>query len=191
MVLGTNVTGTTNVHCSTAALENSSLPKESMRFYHDSGANHHIAFERKLFHNYVPIDPIAVNGFNNTVHSSAVGKGDIHFLTNYNEVSRTVQLTDVLHVPSARLNLVSQGCLERKGISCHSEQCQLTLKAHNVNILRGNLGNNNLFLLHVTPIIASLKDRIFDLVEDVNHSVTSAASTAQSGKDFYIASWGI
>lgn len=97
VILTTSATGTTDIRCSNAALENSALPKDSMRFYHDSGANRHIAFEHGLFHNYARIEPIAVNGFNNTLHSSAIGKGDVHFLTNYNGVSRTVKLKDVLH----------------------------------------------------------------------------------------------
>ena len=32
--------------------------------------------------------------------------------------STKIVLTDVLHVPRARLNLVSQGCLEKRGIAC-------------------------------------------------------------------------
>lgn len=191
VVLGTTAAETGNIRCSNAALENSTLPKESMKFYHDSGANRHIAFERGVFHNYKAIDPVPVNGFDNSLHSNAVGKGDVHFATNYDGITRTVKLTDVLHVPSARLNLVSQGCLERKGISCHSGQGRLVLKTHGVEILRGNLGNNNLFLLDVRPMMADLKDRISDLVDDVSDSITTTASTAKSGRDFYTASWGI
>lgn len=192
LVLVTEMTST-DVRCTNAALENSTLPKDHLKFYHDSGANRHIAFERALFHNYKSIAPLNVNGFDNSVHSSAVGMGDLIFDTKYDGRSRTLRLSNVLHVPSARLNLISQGCLERKGIACRSGNGQLVLTTHGYDILRGSLGANNLFLLDVTPVLASLKDRISDLVEEVSGNINAAEATAKNRieTDFGTAGWGI
>lgn len=178
-------TGTEDIHCDNAAITPSDAPRDLNRFYHDSGANRHIAFDRSLFHDYIEIPPLLVNGFDKSLQTSAVGSGTLVLTAKANGITRTLRLENALHVPSARLNLISQGCLERKGISCRTNAGSMTLSAHGHDLLTGRLGINNLFLLDIQPILVDLRSRISGPVE-----VLAAFSNWRS-PDFGMASWGI
>ena len=147
-----------HITCNTIAFQASAA--DSLKIFHDSGANRHIFFDRTHFDNYRTIPPLTINGFGSSVSSAAIGVGDIFLHAKCNGKTSTIKLSEVLHVPSARMNLVSQGCLERRGVSSRSKDGRMTLTMNHADILTGNLQHNNLFLLDATPVSRNLADRI-------------------------------
>ncbi|KAI0094158.1 hypothetical protein BDY19DRAFT_901415 [Irpex rosettiformis] len=127
--------------------------------YHDSGANHHIFHDRAVFNNYREISHIPVKSFGSTQSTSAVSVGDIYFNASCSSVATELKLSNVLHVPSAHLNLVSQGCLECRGVSCHSANGIITLLMNGTSMVDNTLLPNNLYRLNMTPLPRSLAAR--------------------------------
>lgn len=174
-----NTTSEGNVICHSEAIVSNSADRASPHCYHDSGANRHIFFDRGLFRNYREIEPIAVKAFGSTLTTSATGVGSIVFETSCNGNKSTIELSNVLHVPGARLNLISQGCLERHGIHCRSVNGNMVLSYEGREIVSGALLPNNLYRLRMVPIRTELKDRISE--------VFSAQVPGKGGADFYTA----
>ncbi|KAI0082960.1 hypothetical protein BDY19DRAFT_866114, partial [Irpex rosettiformis] len=75
--------------------------------------------------------------FGSSQSTSAVGVGDIYFNAQCNGAPTELKLSNVLHVPTARLNLVSQGCLERRGVTCHSANGKMTLSMNGTGMVDG------------------------------------------------------
>lgn len=136
---------------STSVLSNLANGRDGTKCYHDSGANRHIAFDRAIFTNYKTIDPLEVKGVRSDFITSAIGVGDIPFLCRYNGKRTILNVSDVLHVPNARMNLISQGCLERKDIFCKTSNGSITLTRNGRTIAVGKLQTSNLFELYMTP----------------------------------------
>lgn len=147
-----------NLTCHTMALQSSSTC--STQVYHDSGANRHIFFAREHFDNYRTIKPLTVKGFGSSLSIDAVGVGDVHLRADCNGRTSWVKLSDVLHVPSARLNLVSQGCLERRGMESRSANGTMVLSHRGTEIMVGRLQANNLFMFDAVPVSRDLRNRI-------------------------------
>ena len=80
--------------------------------YHDSGSNRHVFHDRASFSTYTTIPP--VKGFGHQLITSAVGRGTVELRTQ--DGSRSFTLTNALHIPAARANLLSQIRLDQKGI---------------------------------------------------------------------------
>lgn len=147
-----------SITCNTAALVSEN--KQNQNVFHDSGANRHIFYDRSVFSNYKEIIPLHVKGFGSALSTSAVGKGDVYLKSVVNGRTCTIKLSDALHVPSARLNLVSQGCLDRRGVESASKGGHLTLSFDGDDIMKGQLQTNHLYRLHVQPISRELATRI-------------------------------
>lgn len=167
-----------SVTCNTLALNNAT--EKSFEVYHDSGANRHIFFDRAYFVNYREISPLTIKGFGSTLSTDALGVGDIHLRATCHGRTSTIKLTDVLHVPSARLNLVSQGCLDRRGMAMRSDGGTMVLSSNGTDLIMGKIQRNNLFRLLVTPVQSrSLLDRISptaspSLAERLSHRAPAA-----------------
>ncbi len=147
------------VTCNTIALVPSNV-KARDDVYHDSGANRHIFYDRSVFTNYRSITPLTVKGFGSSLATSAVGVGDVYLRTTVKGTVSTMKLSDALHVPSARLNLVSQGCLERRGVCSATGNGSLVLSLAGKTIATGKIQQNDLFRLHVKPIPRELSNRL-------------------------------
>jgi hypothetical protein len=194
------------VTCPVGAIDPSATVQPGV--YHDTGTNWHIFIDRAVFMNYKSIPPIHIHGFSSTLSSSAVGIGDVHLQSRINGVSLTIKLSSVLHVPSARLNLVSQGCLERRGVNLRTTGGTLTLSYNGTDLATGFLQHNNLFKLDVTPVPRDLQARLgavpgpvslLDRISDRGSSLDDRASGAVANfsetpgkplrvhQDFYIA----
>lgn len=154
-----------SVTCNTLALMSTSNSKPAADVYHDSGANRHIFYDKSVFNNYRKISHIQVKGFGSSLATSAIGVGDVHLAVTINGVMSTVKLSDALHVPSARLNLVSQGCLQRRGVDCIMKDGKVVLSTNGKTIMVGRIQPNNLYRLHVQPISRNLAGRI-----EANHA---------------------
>lgn len=163
--------------------------------YHDSGANRHIFFNISHFDNYRAIAPLSVKGFESSVTTSAVGVGDVLLRVHCNGKSSVIKLSDVLHVPSARLNLVSQGCLARRGMSLRESHGKMILSAGHNDIITAHLTSNNLYRLDAVPAKQSLQDRISppslaSRISDKVEPLAFKAGTREGRKvssDFYTA----
>lgn len=147
--------------------------------FHDSGANHHIFADITVFRDYTATPPLPVHGFGTDLSSLAVGVGSVCLQTVCSGKEVTVQLSDVLHVPSARMNLVSQGCLKRHGMACRTDNGTMFLSMSGKDIITGTLQTNNLFRLDVKALPRSLAQRI--------NPVIAASTEKKVTADFYTA----
>jgi len=59
---------------------NMSITK-SNHFFHDSGANRHIAHDRGIFTKYMPIKPISVSAFGDKLATHAIGIGSTYCIS--------------------------------------------------------------------------------------------------------------
>lgn len=155
--------------------------------YHDSGANRHIFFDRAVFDNYREIPHIQVKGFGSSLVTSAVGVGDIHFTAHYEGVASEIKLSNVLHVPTARLNLISQGCLERRGIACYMEGGVVKLSLNGKGIIDGRLQANNLYRLNMSPLSRNLADRLSPGPRPLYNEESVFSAVTPRSQDFYTA----
>lgn len=146
------------VKCHAAALDKSTKRDNPFKCYLDTGATRHIVFDRSFFSTYRTIKPITVTGFDSNLNGSGVGSGDI--VMQDLDGSSLLKLTDVLHVPSARLNLVSWGTLDRRGMKLTGGDGKLVLSYPGIRNIVGNIMPNNLYRLNIKPKRSSLGSRI-------------------------------
>ncbi|KAF8212650.1 hypothetical protein K438DRAFT_1453156, partial [Mycena galopus ATCC 62051] len=73
---------------------------------------------RELFHEYVQFDTLLnVHGFGANLSAQAVGKGKIVMTATYNGKMRQFSVSNTLHIPTARCNLISGSRIDKKGVS--------------------------------------------------------------------------
>ncbi|KAJ7884217.1 hypothetical protein B0H13DRAFT_2045923 [Mycena leptocephala] len=67
---------------------------------HDTGASHHIFHKQQLFHDYTRFEtPL-----------------DVHRFATYDGTKRQFSVSNALHIPTARCNLISGSRIDRKGV---------------------------------------------------------------------------
>ncbi|KAJ6491551.1 hypothetical protein DFH09DRAFT_855425, partial [Mycena vulgaris] len=67
---------------------------------------------------YTPFDmPLNVHGFGANLSAQAVGKGKIIMETTYDGTRDNFFVSNALHIPTARCNLISGSRIDRKGVS--------------------------------------------------------------------------
>jgi hypothetical protein len=115
---------------------NMSITK-SNHFFHDSGANRHIAHDRDVFDQYYPTQPLKVSAFGDKLATHAIGYGTINLKSVIGNKTYTVALRNVLHIPAARFNLVSQFQLDKAGISAIIQDGKVILKKDQVPVVNG------------------------------------------------------
>jgi hypothetical protein len=123
---------------------------------HDTGAMRHIFHDQKLFHNYEKLDtPLTVKGFGSNLSTIALGKGTILLRSIHNGVTRTFSLSNVLHILTARCNLISGSQLDRKGVSTHTGSGRITyFNANGIPFASGSIVSN-LYWMDVRPVQAT------------------------------------
>jgi hypothetical protein len=116
--------------------------------YHDSGSNRHVFYDRSSFTEYTPIPPLTVKGFGNQLSTLAVGRGTVQLRTING--ARSFTLTNALHIPTARANLLSQVRLDRKGIGATLSHGKIVLfrDADGTPIVDGSV-DNEMYRLHL------------------------------------------
>jgi len=120
---------------------------------HDTGATRHIFREKKLFHNYTELEnPLQVHGFGSKLSAVAVGKGTIVLEATMGKTKRTFSLSNVLHIPSARCNLISGSRIDKKGVSTRTGDGKITYySAKNTPFARGIIVRD-LYRMDVVPV---------------------------------------
>ena len=95
--------------------------------HHDTGASHHIFHKHEFFHEYAAFEsPLAVHGFGTSLTTQAVGKGKIILKSTYVGLTCNFSVSNVLHIPTARCNLVSGSRLDRKGVNTQTGKGKIT-----------------------------------------------------------------
>ena len=111
----------------------------------DTGATRHICGDKNLFSEYKHMDDGEKLYMGNSSASNVEGKGNVLLKFTYGKV---VTLTDVLHVPEIRKNLVSGPILSKKGFKLVFESDRFILTKAGMYVGKGYL-NEGLFKLNV------------------------------------------
>lgn len=159
------------------------LPKSPACLY-DSGANRHVFNNSDDFEFYETIQPLTVRGFGDKFCATAVGRGSVRLRAQHGSHTSTILLTNVLHIPCARSNLISGTELDRHGVFSTLGNHSLTLSIHGTPFLdgfveRGMIHLNVKPIRQTTPVTPPLLSRI-----DLNPA-NASTNTNQSG--FYTA----
>jgi hypothetical protein len=96
--------------------------------------------------------PLTVNGFESSLSATAIASGTVKLNSTINNKSITVVLTDVLHIPSGRCNLISHGSLDEKGVGGSLEEGKITLKFRGNAIMEGTRLPDRLYKMNAVPI---------------------------------------
>lgn len=183
------------IKCNASALDTSKPILEAC--IHGSGANRHVFHTRESFKTYMEIEPVKVNGFGKDLNTCAVGIGTVH-VEAWREGGKRVlyELTNCLHVPSARYNLISQAQLDRAGVEATVGNSKVTLHKQGLILLDGKLSTNLMYRLNMWPVPQTVDDRR-QLEALVNAFTIDTMDDALAGnktklrEDFTTASLGI
>jgi hypothetical protein len=100
--------------------------------HHDSGANRHVFHDRSVFEKYTSIEPLAVKGFGHNLSTAAIGRGTVRLICSFRNRPSSVLLTNILHIPAARSNLISGVRLDNAGVTATLGNGSILL-SHNRN----------------------------------------------------------
>jgi hypothetical protein len=188
--------------CSATAF-NASTPKSNVNlFFYDNGATKSIFNDHALFRSYNRFDTaVNVNGFDSGLLAPAPAGGIVRLESIVNGRKIMLDISDALHVPTARVNLISGSALDRKGVTAVTQDGKIELSKNGQVIAQGNLWNG-LYRLNLTPVPQntpstitshSLLSRIepTPLIQRLSSLPMSAAlhamNTASDKADFYTA----
>jgi hypothetical protein len=137
------------------------LPRDNS-CHHDSSANHHVFHDRNAFEVYKEIPPLTVKGFGKNLSTIAIGWGTIHLKGRYQNNKSSILLTNVLHIPAARTNLISGLQLNKVGVMSMLGNKLIYLSANNKIIVSRTVVNDmyHLDLTITPPNAASLASRL-------------------------------
>jgi gag-polypeptide of LTR copia-type len=153
--------------------------------HHDSGANRHVFHDKTAFETYEAIHPVAVSGFGHNVSAIAIGRGTVRLEGRYGHRTTSVCLTNVLHIPAARSNLISGPQLDKAGVTAVLGNGLATLSIRGNNIIGGAL-YNDMYRLNLTIIrpVVQISQGPPALISRIG-PIAAAASSDQAG--FYTA----
>ena len=159
--------------------------------HYDLGTNHHVFNNQDTFEAYHRIQPLMVKGFGHDLTTRAIGWGTVRLQARCGNRTTTILLTNILHIPAARSNLVSGIQLNNIGVGTLLINNTATLALHGQTIVEGKI-NNEMFRLNVNivyPKSRSLLARI-DKPPLLSHLGPSVATVSPERADFCTASWG-
>lgn len=108
---------------------------EGPRVILDSGASHHVLFDRSLFHDLKPLSVSREVKFGNSSTLKAQGCGDAVLTIRQGEKLKQLTLTDALYVPKVNSNLVSLSQLMENGYKAAINKDGITISAGQVKIV--------------------------------------------------------
>jgi hypothetical protein len=155
--------------------------------YYDSGATRHVFHDQTAFETYEEIPPLPVKGFGRDYSTVAIGRGSIRLQGHHGNSSPPITLSNVLHIPAARSNLISGGILDRAGISATTRGGIITLSYNGANILQAKI-TNGMYKLNASIIRPTPKP---PLLSRITLSETSTNTASPASEDFYTALWDI
>lgn len=116
----------------------------------DSGATKHICAIRGAFISYTPLEGKDEHVYmGDSRPASVLGKGKVNLKLTSRKI---LSLTDVLHIPEIRYNLVSVGILGKVGVKVMFESDKVVLTKNRVFVGKGYL-NSGLFHLNVLELM--------------------------------------
>lgn len=154
------------------------LPSTPICLY-DSGANRHVFNDSDDFESYHVIQPLTVRGFGDNFSTPAVGRGDVRLRAQHGSRHSTILLTNVLHIPCARSNLISGTQLARHGVVATLTNHTLTLSLNGTPFVDGYV-QHGMYHLNAKPI------RPTPLLSRIDLNPVDASPNMQR-PDFYIA----
>ena len=125
-----------------AKYENANEPKNSGKWFVDSGCSNHMTYNKTLFSSYTPGNhpPVELGASNTT---SVSGKGTIEFLILVNGKQVNCRLTNVLHVPKLGYQLLSVPIFDKSGLETAFYSRRCSIRKHNILLatatMKGNL----------------------------------------------------
>jgi hypothetical protein len=125
-------------------------PKSAACLY-DSGANRHVFNDRAAFETYELIQPLSVKAFGNSLSTTAVGPGSIRLECRYGSRPSSFLITNVLHIPLARSNLISGTQLAAHGVLATLGKSNLVLTYNGIFLLDGFV-DRGMYCLNTKPI---------------------------------------
>jgi hypothetical protein len=121
----------------------------------DTGATRGVFHDRAVFRDYrVFAHPIQVNGFGSNLATIARAVGTVDMRSWVDNKEDRWTLTDVLHIPDARCNLISGIRLDYKGVFAVAgdQKVALYIKGSSTPFAIGDI-QNDLYRLHAEPIV--------------------------------------
>lgn len=97
------------------------------------------------------IQPLTVWGFGNKFSATAVGCGNVCLCAQYGSNLSTLLLTNILHIPCARSNLISGIELDQHGVISTLDNHLLTLSIHGTPFLNSFV-EHSMIHLNTKPI---------------------------------------
>jgi hypothetical protein len=155
--------------------------------YYDSGATRHVFHDQTAFETYEEIPPLPVKGFGRDYSTVAIGRGSVRLQGHHGTSSPPITLSNVLHIPAARSNLISGGILDRAGVSATTRGGIITLSYNGANILQAII-TNGMYKLNASIIRVRSKP---SLLSRISLPETSTIATSSVSEDFYTALWDI
>jgi len=98
----------------------------------DSGTSDHYFTDLSLFTSYTPFNqPLSGLTTEKGLTFNVIGKGNIEFQTNINEVKQTITINDILYTSGFRSNLISMSKLSIKGVEAIFKGDKAVIKLQN------------------------------------------------------------
>ena len=94
-----------------------------------------------------------MNGFGRQHTTNALGSGSVMLKGWYGDKPTTFRLTNCLHIPDARVNLISHARLDKYGIVAQLGNKKVILYKNGEPLIGGSL-HDDLYRLHAVPIAA-------------------------------------
>ena len=132
-------------------------PPHSDFCHYDSGANRQVFNNQGAFKCYHHIQLLMLKGFGHNLTTCAIGQGTVHLHAKCDTQTVTILLTNVLHNPAARSNLVSGIQFDKVGVSALLTNGTARLYLHRQKIADSEI-HNEMFRLNV-DIVRPVKSR--------------------------------
>lgn len=130
-----------------SAFSASTRKPSSNTFLIDTGANTHVASDPTLLHHIIPIPPVTINGIAGTTgHVTAKFKGTASIAChNTARRTRTLEISDVLLVPNAGVNLFAVSKITNEGARFTGDSKHIILSNSSKDYVITGTGSDGLF----------------------------------------------
>lgn len=117
------------------------MPKDDSCYYITS-TKWHVFHDKTAFETYETIKPVAEKGFASNMSANAIGRGTIRVEGNFGYLKPLILLEQVLHIPTARFNMISGSRVDKAAISVTLGKGEIKLLDRGSAIVGGKLSND-------------------------------------------------
>ena len=136
-----------NANSAVAGAANNHVSYDASRWLADSCASYHLTPDRSLFLTYTPVTPIPSDAIEDAKGDTAIcsGIGTVHIPLG----DHSLTLSDVRHIPSFAVNLISLGQLANQQYQLHysADNTAIHFTSVNGSQYEARLTNNNIYQL--------------------------------------------